>query len=262
MKKQSTPAVTICFTYFRSLAMANLRAALYSVRRQDLSAVEEIVVVDNNTDDAPSAIHDAIDEQAFPVPVKLLSFKHGDASRTHSWSSNVAVRASSTPWVLFTRADYLLDFDALATFMTAPAAHKPNWDGFVTGHVYHLSADIGMCESTSWRTNGTAVLRALPGAEETYTEVDSGVWLARRSAFDAVGGLDERLTAWGHAQTHFQWKLHKGGTEFVRVPKPLFYHPMHGAPRDIERAHEQLLQHGIDLHELWDRHQGVKPYSR
>jgi GT2 family glycosyltransferase len=79
-------------------------------------------------------------------------------------------------------------------------------------------------------------------------------------AFKQVGGLCEELTAWGHAQTHFQWKLHQAGVEFVRVPQVLFYHPHHGGERDIEVAHEQLKQQGLEIRDLWARYEGVNPY--
>jgi GT2 family glycosyltransferase len=95
---------------------------------------------------------------------------------------------------------------------------------------------------------------------ETYTVIDSGVWMARRAAFWHVGGLDEALAAWGHAQTHFQWKLHTSGVEFVRIPEILFYHPLHAAERDIALAHEQLRGIGIDIHKMWERYEGAKPY--
>lgn len=252
--------ITICFTYFRSLTLANLRASLYSVQQQDMSCVDSIVVLDNNTDDDAQDIQAVIDALAFSVPVHLISIKHGDATKTHSWSSNIAVSWAFTPWVLFTRADYLLEFDVVKKFVEIAGARASDWDGFVTGNVYHLAVDIAECEKHSWR-RGLSVLQGLPGAEADYTKIDAGVWLARRVSFDRVRGLDEILTAWGHAQTDFQYRLHATGTEFVRIPEVLFYHPQHAAPRDINLAHQQLRDLGIDIRQLWKRHEGVQPYA-
>lgn len=252
--------VTVCCTYFKSLGLANLRAAAYSLRQQNLTNVDLIVVVDNDTDDSVDAIWNVFAWLKFPVPVRLLPFKHGDAEKTHSWSTNVAVRAAQTSWILFTRADYILDFRCLERFVAVAEASPAGWDGFVTGNVYHLNSDVGQCEEMSWRIDGAQVLRLLPGAEADYTRIDAGVWLLRRSAFDRVEGLDEALSAWGHAQTHFQHKLYTSGTEFVRVPEVLFYHPLHAAPRDLALAHQQLAERGIDLKEMWARHDGVQPY--
>lgn len=255
-----TSPITICFTYFKSLTLDNLRAALYSIRQQDLSQVKELIVVDNDTHDSKEAIHTVIKELMFPISTNLISVKHGDPSFTHAWSTNAAVHAARTPWVVFTRADYILDFDTVCKFIWVIEKHQPDWNGFVTGNVYHLSADIAACDQTAWQVQGPRVLKTFNGIENDYTVIDTGVWMARREAFNRVGGLDESLTAWGHAQTLFQHRLYKSGVEFVRIPEVLFYHPQHSAPRDIELAHQQLREQGVDIKELWARHDGVQPY--
>lgn len=245
--------ITLCFTYFRSLTLAHLRAALVSVSLQDLSRVSEMVVVDNNTDDPVTDILNCIESLHLSIPVKLLSSKHGDETKTHAWSTNLAVRESKTPWVFFTRADYLLDREILRKCVDVVVSKPEDWQGFVTGHGYHLNDDIAACASA-------VDLRLLPGAEVDYTSIDSGVWMTTRQAFDHVNGLDQSLSAWGHVQTHFQHKLFKAGVEFVRIPEVLFYHPRHAAPRDLLIAHQQLLAHGVDLKEMWSRYEGVSPY--
>lgn len=252
--------VTICFTYFRSLALVNLRAALYALRRQDLSSVKEMILVDNNTDDDVSEIKACVDELSFPMSVEVLSFKHMDPTKTHSWSTNVAVQASMTPWVVFCRADYLLHFDAVRRFVQVIHGRDLEWNGFITGNVYHLGVDVGVCNESDWRLGGTDALLRFPGVENIYTSIDAGVWAAPRAAFNRVGGLDESLSAWGHAQTHFQYKLYRSGTEFVRIPEALFFHPLHAAERDIVVAHQQLIEQGMSIQELWARYEGAKPY--
>lgn len=253
--------ITICMTYFRSLTLDALRAALYSVRQQDLTLVVALVLIDNNTADADTDIKAAVDELHFPMPVFVGSFKHGDKTKTHSWSTNRAIDESPTEWVLFTRADYLLEFSLLGQFTDVVKSHPIGWNGFITANVYHLSVDLARCEDTQWRLFGPGHLRALPGSEEDYTEIDTGVWMARKSSFDAVKGLDESLTAWGHAQTHFQHKLYQSGVEFVRIPKALFYHPKHGAERDMAAANAQLAKTGVGLKEMWARSH-VHPYGK
>lgn len=255
------PSCTLVLTYFKTLSLDNLRAALHSVRRQALQPhVREIVVVDNDTADTQPEIQACINEENFPVPVRLRSFKHGEASRTHSWSTNVAMRESWSNWVFYTRADYVLDFTLLERCLNLVASRSTGWDAFITADCYQLAANIERCDATSWRTDGPSVLRTLPGAVAAHTAIDSGVWLTTRVAFERVGGLEESLTAWGHAQTHFQWKLHKAGTEIVRIPEVLCYHPQHGAPRDLAVANAQLAQHGIDIRELWARYEGEHIY--
>src|SRR5258708_2152204 len=102
--------------------------------------------------------------------------------------------------------------------------------------------------------------RIFKGTEFDYTLIDAGVWMARKDAFRRVDGMDEGMTAWGHAQTDFQHRLWKAGTEFVRVPETLFWHPFHGGHRDIDVAHAQLVAKGGDLKAMWSRYEGVSPY--
>lgn len=251
-----TPPITICLTYFKSLALANLAAALHSVNAQDMTFIDSIVILDNNTEDSKQSIENVIDAVSFTVPVKFFSYKHGNKLRTHSWSTNEAVRPVTTPWILFTRADYILDFSLVEKFVDVAGAKKNLWNGFVTSNGCHLNVDVGVCEATDWRTKGPRFL----GVVFDHTLIDAGVWMARKDAFDRVGGLDEGLTAWGHAQTHFQWKLKEAGTEMVRIPEVLFYHPLHSAERDLALANAQLSERGIDVKELWKDYRGEHPY--
>lgn len=245
--------IAICCVYYRCLALVNLAASLYSIRQQDLTHVEEIVVLDNNTDDPVERIQAEIDALDFPVPVRLLSCKHGDSSKTHTWSTNTAVRATRAPWVLFTRADYLLAFDAVERFTSEPSSPLM----FMVGGYVNVHCDIETCERTEWRRLGPSVLGPL-GREYGHTIIDAGVWYASRQAFDMVDGLDERLTVYGHAQTHFQHKLYLAGVAFVRLPEILFYHPQHGydAPKDLGLAHKELEAIGVSLPEMWARYDG------
>jgi hypothetical protein len=250
--------ITICFTYFKSLTLENLRAALYSVRTQDLALASELVIVDNATADSEQDIQAEIDSQHFPIPTRLCSVKHGDPTREQAWSTNLTVR-QGRGWVFYTRADYLLDPSILNKFSAVVACKPTDWDGFIVSHGCHLGNSIGEVEQTTWRTNGTRVLN---GIVYDYTEVDSGVWMARRETFDRVGGFDERLSSWGHAQTEFQYRMFGAGVEFVRIPETLFYHPAHGGAKDMDRANQQLATVGTNLKMMWARYHGESPYGR
>jgi hypothetical protein len=251
--------VTICFTYFKSLTLANLRASLFSVRQQDFSRVAELVFFDNDTVDSEEAIHAVIESFDFPVPVLVLSDKHGDPTRAQSWSTNATVRLARTKWVFYTRADYLLDFGILRKFVEVIDSRPPEWSGFITSNGCHLANVIEECEATNWRAEGPSVLH---GIEYDYTSIDSGVWMLRKDAYDEVRGFDESLSAWGHAQTLFQYTLFRYGTDFVRVPETLFRHPFHGGARDMSVANAQLAEHvGIDIRQMWARYHGTSPYG-
>lgn len=244
--------ITICFVYFRCLTLAHLEAALYSLRQQDFACFKEIFVLDNNSLDSAELIQKTLDSLAFPVPITLRSYKHGDLTKTHSWSTNIAVSEVTTPWVFFTRADYLLAPGTLRQF----AAVR---DGFVTSRGCHLNIDIAECDQRPWRQYGAQMLETL-GTVYDYTCIDSGVWMTRKAVFDSVGGLDESLTAWGHAQTHFQWKLHNAGVQCHQLNDVLFFHPQHGGEKNMDLAHQQLAQTGVDLRVMWARYAGPRVY--
>lgn len=245
--------ITICMTYFKSLTLSNLAAALWSIRRQDLSLVDMIVIVDNDTEDSAESIAEMVNAfKVWPVPVKLVSHKHSDANKTHAWSTNEAVSHATAPWVLFTRADYLLDFDIVTKFHNEACGNR-----FVTSNGSHLQVTVDEVETTQWRQVGPA---SLGGSVFDYTIVDAGVWMARRDTVRAIQ-MHEGLTAWGHAQTEFQYRLYRAGVEFVRIPEVLFVHPFHGGPRDIDLAHKQLSAVGVDLKTMWSRYEGVNPYA-
>jgi GT2 family glycosyltransferase len=244
--------ITICFVYFRSLTLAHLAAALYSLRRQDLSCVEKILVIDNSTADSQEQIEAVLHSLSFPIPVSLRSYKHEDPTKTHAWSTNIAVRAVETPWVFFCRADYLLSFDVVERFNAEREC------GFVTSHGSHLSVGLDYCELLQWRKDAN-VLRG-HGVHYDYTDIDTGVWLARCEDFERVGGLDERLVAWGHAQTHFQWKLYQSGVRFRCIPEVLFYHMQHGGEKDLPLANQQLAGLGVTVQDMWARYAGPRMY--
>lgn len=254
--------ITICIVYFKSLTLKNLAAALFSVRQQDLSLVQQIVLLDNDTGDSTQEISHIVNELQFPVPVTLMSYGHRNNDLTHAWSTNTAVGHVDTTWVLFTRADYLLDPEVVKKFTAAvhdqEYDHVRNWQGFITANGCHLQVGIEAVEKTDWRVQGPRILH---GIEYDYTEIDTGVWMMKKETFDAVEGLNEDFTAWGHAQTEFQHRLFLAGVEFVRIPEVLFYHAAHGGEKDIDLAHAQLAEQGLDLKEMWKRYHGVSPYG-
>lgn len=256
--------ITVCLVHFRGLTLANLAAALYSVRRQDLSCVKEVVIFDNDSGSSLDEVQELLDVLEFPVPIHLRAVRHGDASKTHAWSTNQAASLAMTPWVLFTRSDYLLHFDLVKRF--TEEAHKRaydhiyRWDGFVTSNGCHLQSTIEVCEQMRWREVGPQVFN---GVTFDYTSIDSGVWMMRADTFKHARGLDERLTLWGHAQTEFQHRLFGMGVEFIRIPEVMFWHPHHAyaVPKDLSAANEQLASLGLDLKGMWSRYHGVNPYA-
>lgn len=246
---------TICLVHFKTMPMASLEAAVWSLRQQDLSRIDEIVIVDNNSDALPSDIY-ALTSTLY-IRTRVISSKHQDLTRTHAWATNLVVAQVESPWFLMTRSDYLLASNTLEKFHAVIDAQPSDWNGFVTGDGSHLTVPLGECERLGWRQRG---VESLGGSRFDYTLIDAGVWMMRRAAFDKIEGLNEGLAAWGHSQTEFQYRLYASGVDFIRVPEVLFVHPLHAGERDIAKANEQLAASGGDLKNMWDRYHGVSPY--
>lgn len=248
--------ITLCCTTFAGMSLLSLDAALYSLRRQDFSRVGAVIVFDNNSPVPEADVAAVVRDHNFPVPTSVRSVKHDDDNKTHAWSTNQVVFAAQTPWVFVTRADYLLEFSAVRRFSDV-ALKTPTTPRFVTSYAAWLQDDIAACDVTAWRHVGPA---ALGGMVVDHSAIDAGVWMFDRGMFRRIGGLDEQLSAWGHAQTEFQHRVYKAGVPFTCLSDVLFVHPRHAAERDIDLAHRQLAARGVDLKEMWERYEGVSPY--
>ena len=139
--------ITICLTHFKCLTLKHLSAALHSVRQQDFTHVEKIIIADNDTNVDAEALLATVNALSFPVPVSILRLEHGDPKKTHAYSTNQVVERAQTPWIFFTRADYILHFDALKKIGGAT-----KWGQFGTSYFKHLHVGIDDVERTAWRT--------------------------------------------------------------------------------------------------------------
>jgi hypothetical protein len=255
--------VTIFLVHFRALGLdvRYLKNALYSLRQQDHDdIIDQIIVFDNDSELDPIDIMKLIKSFNFNVYTDLIYDKHGDPNkRCQSWSVNECFRNfdprfARNDWILFTRSDYILDFNLVKKFDEVVQSHPSPWRGFVTSYAYHMAYDerndqriIGYrdLEPTNWRTEGTQrLLEGINGWKVDSSNTDAGVWLTRHSLWDAVGGLNENLKAWGLQQTVFQQALTESGVEVYQIPEYLFFHQHHGGEfRDYDKAIEELEEH-------------------
>lgn len=252
--------IDIAFVFFRTLDLRHLDAALYSLSRQDFTEVGSVFILDNNTTFTPDQIEAVVQRYPVPVPVEVGYGKHGDPNKTQSWSVNAVMRRCQSPWVFFTRADYILDASTLARFAAVRDQHPPDWRGFVTSYAYHMAFDergdqriegFRDIEQHDWRTRGAQVLLTdVNGWRVDSSHLDAGVWLTRRALWAEVGGLDERLHAWGYQQTVFQRALREHGVDIVQIPEFLFFHQHHAAPRSYDVAKAQLAETGLTVEAL------------
>lgn len=249
--------IGVAFVHFRTTTLDHLDAAWFTLAQQtSWDGVREVVVLDNNTADAPDAIERVLSRYAVPVPVSLVSVKHGDPTRTHSWSVNECCRRIATPWVFFTRTDFLLDPTCLARFRALRderLARNPQWPGLVTSWCHQMGYDAALSNTDAlaphshpdapWRTDpdGPRVLIGhVPACYFHDADKDAGVWLTRRALWAASGGLNERMSSWGFQQQVWQRRLLRLGTEICQIPEYLFHHQHHAAPRDFAQAAHEM----------------------
>lgn len=248
---------SICFVFFRGMNLAHLDAAWYSVCRQDMLHVGEIYVLDNNTDYSEAEIRAVLARYPTRVPVIVESVKHNDPTRTQSWSVNRVCQGAAGQWIFFTRADYILAFDALAR-MRAEILDRPTWDQrrFVSGWCWQMAYDREArnidanidIEQYGWRERGMPALLEHPYAFRFHeTDQDAGVWFTAKGYLSEAGWMNEKLTSWGYQQSTFQRALRRIGITCSAVQDYLFAHQHHYAERDFDQARREYDQFGEGL---------------
>lgn len=249
-----TRDVSVCFVYFKTLALQHLDAAWYSLSKQDFSQVNHVYFLDNNTDDDLFAIQEVLNRYPLPVPVIFCSDKHGRSDRTQSWSVNRVCQMAQGPIIFFTRADYILAFDALA-LMVDRVRNSLAFDfkPFVSGWCWQMAYDREAAnlnefvdvEQYGWREGGMAALMQHPYAFRFHeTDRDAGVWCTLKAYLAEAGWMNEKLTSWGYQQSSFQTDLQRAGVRCEAIQDYLFAHQHHWAPRDFTKANEEYARFG------------------
>lgn len=247
--------VSLCFVYFQTLDLRHLDAAWYSVSKQDFTDVNAVFFLDNNTTDDPAAIEEVLNRYPLPVPVITTFDKHGDNTKTQSWSVNRVCKQAYGPWIFFTRADYILAFDALAQMSTLgkqralQAGGKPFISGWCWQMAYdrdgaNMNAYIDI-EPLEWRRRGMSALLEHPYAFRFHeTHLDAGVWFTKKDYLAEAGWMNEKLTVWGYQQSSFQRALTRKGVSCEAIQDYMFAHQHHWAPRDFAAAATDHAKHG------------------
>jgi hypothetical protein len=248
------PDTSVAFVFFRSTDLSHLERAWYSLSQQDFTGVGEVIFYDNNTEFTEEEMVPVLMRHSMPVGVHLRADKHGDPTRTHSWSVNRSCQLATHPLVLFMRSDYLLTRDCLQSLRGEYLrSERPV---FVSGHCYQTAYDREAqplppvdLDAYPWRTEGAEILPGyVPGFCFHETDQDAGVWLAAKASMEAAGWMNEKLTAWGYQQSTFQRALRRTGTECVTIPRYLFVHQQHGfTSRDFVLARQEYDQYGGGL---------------
>lgn len=246
--------VTICFVHFRTTELIHLDAAWYSLSKQDFTNVNCVVFLDNNTLHDHESIQEVLYRYPLPVPLILCFAKHGDLTKTHSWSVNTVCNLAPGPYILFLRTDYILAFDALEKlYKEAQKLHARGKRPFVTSHCFQMGYDANLSntddvvdiEKYGWREKGMSALLCHPWyVPFTNTDKDAGVWFTSFILLSDAGWMNEKLVSWGYQQSVFQRKLKSAGGYIVSLAEYLFAHQHHYAPRDFKQAEAEYNAYG------------------
>jgi hypothetical protein len=247
--------IDICFVHFRTLNLEHLDAAWYSLSKQDFSGVRNVFFLDNNTEYSPDSILSVLYRYPLPCPLWLNFHKHGLSDRTQSWSVNTVCKAALSPWVFFTRTDYILAFDCLSKLWErAEGLTAQGLRCFLSGWCWQMAYDREArnidaqvdIEQYNWRELGMEALLRHPYAFRFHeTDQDAGVWLTKKENLARAGWMNEGMVSWGFQQSTFQRALrNQAAVHCEAIQDYLFAHQHHYAERDFGKASQEYLNHG------------------
>ena len=203
-------------------------AAVASLIRSADKSAKEIVVVDNGSTDATSEL--------LPRTFPGVTYLRSDKNLGFAGANNLAAREVTGEFLLLLNSDARVEADAVAVAVDYMREHV---DCAVTG-AQLLNPDgsrqnsIANSPSLATELLNKSLLRRLfprrfPGKEQQFTaplEVESVVgafMLIRRSAWLALGGLDERFFFFLE-ETDFCLQARRRGWKVVHLPKARVCH--------------------------------------
>nr|WP_246429788.1 glycosyltransferase family 2 protein [Prosthecomicrobium pneumaticum] len=176
----------------------------------------EIILVDNPSDEDPAAV---LGGRAARILRNARNSGYGAAC-------NRGVAAASHPLVVVMNPDVTLDPGAVEAFLAAAAAH-PDVD-FFSPTIFDETGREN-ARQQSWIEAWTRADRrrnpvALGGAgADGLRFLHGAVFLARRTAYCAVGGFDERIFLY-YEDDDLSWRILRSGRTMRRVPGAVVRH--------------------------------------
>lgn len=205
-------------------ATATLAACVASVRRSGLT---DIVVVDNASTDTTCALARSLGTTPHPL-ARNIGF---------SAAMNEAARLTQKPYLLLLNPDATLTLGALAlVYQFITASPRVGMVGLLLCDVAgHPEASAFGPLVTPW-TLLTRKLRvpSLPTQPTPVGWVSAGAALLRRTAWDEVGGFDERYFLYWE-DVDLGWRLHRLGWSVVLHPSARAYHQRGASLPDQDR---------------------------
>jgi hypothetical protein len=191
------------------------QTALAALRRMALSAVDELVVVDNT---GTGAVPDASDVHVVRAAAQASAY----------YARNEGAAQARNPWLLFVDADCRPRPDVLDRYFDAPVAPDV---GALIGEVEGLSGQDGLVPRYA-RSRGHL-------GQEMHWRFPFRPWgvtanlLVRRDAWESVGGFHEGIRSGG--DTEFSWRLQDAGWRLDYRPGAIVEHAHRDSIRKLGR---------------------------
>ncbi|WP_084108538.1 glycosyltransferase [Knoellia aerolata] len=198
---------------------AHLAEQLDAVLAQQWEGEWEVVVVDNRSTDATAAI---VVERAKRDP--RLRLVHAVERAGQSYSMNVGVDATSSPWIAFCDADDIVDDHWLACIADGLSEHE-----VVTGpHELDLLNPRWLADS-----RGRSIEEPVGSFFGIFPCIRGAGWAIRRTTWDSVGGMNESFHA--GQDIEYSFRCWNAGYEIVGLPGALVHYRYRQSPRALWR---------------------------
>ena len=168
----------------------------------------EIVVVDNHPDHPTMRVPDVTDDARVVCSAENLGFAGGAA---------LGIRETSSEWVLLLNPDATAAPDCVERLLAA----ADEASGVVGAQILlpdgRVNAGDNPVHLTGITWAGHFGEPAETGPPRGVASVSGAAMLIRRSAYDAVGGMNERYFLY-HEDVELSWRLHLAGWDVIFQP--------------------------------------------
>lgn len=182
--------------------------AIESVRSQHFTEWQLIVVDDGSTDNTAEVVRPFLNDSR----IRYIRKENSGAAHTR----NVGVQAATTEWITF------LDSDDEAL---------PEWLGKFADRI-GKGAEIVSCGLQKYDASGKLIETIIPKQNRKLVGgqfTNGGVYILRKSLFEAVGAFDPDLKAGQHTELYFRIRLHavENGIQTTVIQEPLIKIHLH-----------------------------------
>lgn len=199
------------------------RVAVWALRALSTGPDDEVILVDNT----PGHVLAGIDAESIHVV-------GASARQTAFFARNVGAERARGEWLLFLDADCRPPADLIERYLDPP---PPDGVAIVAGE---LVGDPGQdAIAARWARSRRGPIASHHLTLGPFPAGVTGNVLIRRSAFESVGGFDDRVRS--DADVELCWRLQEAGWEFVYRPEALV---VHRDPESISGVVRQAVGYG------------------